>query len=648
MQVCLIAPAPNAAGSSGHSSRLLAELLSRRHEVTLVHSGWEGEPATPPSAGFREVYASLPEELQTTQFATEDHRCSAAAMATIRRLYGDRGPDYLEVCDFRAHGLVPLQARRAGDPLLAETTIAARVSPATELRNLHDGMLRQPGAQRLAELEREQLRLADRLLWPGGDCLDLYRRYYRDLELPPEVRIRPPFEPPPHAPAQATAASPDPAQRPLRLLFAGELRRSTGALDLVEACRLLPAEGWSLTLAGRDTHTGAMGQSVREAIEMMSGEDPRIEFEEEPAGGGLAERIAAADLLVVPSRLDVSAAAALAAMAAGVPVLATPVGDLVEVVEEGESGWLAADVGPAALGRALRRLEADRGELERLRGSEALQQRVRDLTDPERILDAYDELLEGARRSAPARPKEEPLVTGVIPYYRASEYVAEAVASLLGQTHPRVEVLIVNDGSFEAADAVLDELAADQRVRVVTQVNRGEAAARTFGARVAAGEYVVMLDADNMLEPRFVERAVDVLRRNPDLAYVTCWLRMIGADGQDTSAHDSYAPLGNRVLSDYRENWDGDTLAMLPRRVFTELGFEYHPEGSMHSDWQLYRWMRLRGVYGAVIPERLARYRVVEESLIRSYPQELQDRSWNESRERPLLQDIRWTAEAPR
>ena len=143
-----------------------------------------------------------------------------------------------------------------------------------------------------------------------------------------------------------------------------------------------------------------------------------------------------------------------------------------------------------------------------------------------------------------------------------------------------------------------------------------------------------------------VERGLAVLQRHPDVLYVTCWLRMVGPDGRDTAVHPGFAPLGNSVLSEDAENWDGDTLAMLPRRVFTELGFEFHPEGSMHSDWQLYRWMRRRGFYGAVIPERLARYRVLEESLIRAHSQELQDRSWRESGEQSILGDVRWTAEA--
>lgn len=645
MRACLIAPAPSAAGATAHSPRALAALLSQRHEVTLIHSGWgEERPELPPGAGFREVYADLPEELASLKFACEDHRHSAAAMETIRLLYGDRGPDYLEAPDFRAHGLVPLQARRGGDPLLAGTTIATRISPSTELVNLQNGKLHLYASQRLAEVEREQLRLSDRLLWSGGDCLDLYRRYYGDEALPPGVRIRPGVELPDAPPAPATPLP----EGPLRLLCVGDLRRSRGIVDLVEACWSLPPESWHLTLAGKDTTTAGMGQSVRETIEVFAGEDRRIEFAPAPDAAALGERLAAADLLVVPTWLEATAGVALAALVAGVPVLATPVGDLVEVVEDGVSGWHTEGTGPAALGAALRRLESDRGELARVRGSGAPVERARRLTDPAPILDAYDELLGSRAYPVPVRPVSAggPLVTGIVPYFRAHEYVREAAGSLLAQTYSEVEVLIVNDGSFAPEDAVLDELDDDPRVTVVTKLNGGEGTARTLGARIARGEYLVMLDADNLLEPEFVARSLAVLQAEPDLAYVTCWLRMVGPDNRDTDAHPNFAPLGNSVLSGFEENWDGDTLAMLPRRVFTELGFEYHPEGSMHSDWELYRWLRARSHFGAVIPERLARYRVLPDSLMRGYSDELQNLSWRESEERIDFHGVRWTAEA--
>jgi glycosyltransferase involved in cell wall biosynthesis len=645
MRICLIAPAPGEAGATAHSPRALAALLSQRHEVTLIRSGWgEERPELPSGTDFREVYAELPEELAPLKFACEDHRHSAAAMAAIRSLYGDRGPDYLEVPDFRAHGIVPLQARRGGDPLFAGTTIATRISSSTELANLQDGKLHLPGNQRLAEIEREQLRLSDRLLWSGGDCLGLYRRYYGDEVLPPGARIRPAVELP--------AASPNPAATlpggPLRLLCVGDLRRSRGVVDLVEACWSLPPESWHLTLAGEDTTTAGMGQSVRETIEIFAGEDRRIEFAPAPDAAELDEHLAAADLLVVPTWLEATAGVSLAALAAGVPALVTPVGDLVEAVEDGVRGWYTEGTGPVALGTALRRLESDRGELARVRDSGAPAERARRLTDPAPILDAYDELLGSRARPLPVRPVPAggPLVTGVVPYFRAHEYVREAVDSLLAQTYPEVEVLIVNDGSFAPEDAVLAELGDDPRVTVVTKPNGGEGTARTLGARVARGEYLVMLDSDNLLEPEFVERALAVLLAEPDLAYVTCWLRMVGPDNRDTDTHPNFAPLGNSVLSGYEENWDGDTLAMLPRRVFTELGFEYHPEGSMHSDWELYRWLRAGGRFGAVIPERLARYRILPDSLMRGYGDELKSRSWRESEERIDLHAVRWTAEA--
>ncbi len=644
MRVCLIAPAPNETGATAHSLRALATLLSQRHEVTLVHSGW-GEERPEPALGatFREVFAELPEELTSLKFACEDHRHSGAVMETIRSLYKDGGPDYIEAPDFRAHGLIPLQARRSGDPLLAETTIATRVSPSTELLNLQDGTLNLPGNQRLAEVEREQLRLSDRLLWSGGDCLDLYCRYYGAEALPPGARIRPAFELPPAAPLAAREPG-----GPLRLLFVGDLRRSRGVVDLVEACWSLPPESWHLILAGEDTPTAGLGQSIRETIEIFSGEDRRIEFAPKPDAAALREHLAAADLLVVPAWLEATAELALAGMAAGVPVLATPVGDLVEVVADGVSGWHAASTGSVALAAALRRLESDRGELARVRGSGAATERALRLTDPAPILDAYDELLGSRAYPVPIKPRAAggPLVTGIVPYYRADEYIREAVGSLLGQTYREVEVLVVNDGSFAPEDAVLAEFDSEPRVTVVTKLNGGEGTARTLGARIARGEYLVMLDSDNLLEPDFVARSLALLLAEPDLAYVTSWLRMIGPDNRDTDAHPGFAPLGNSVLGGNAENWDGDTLAMLPRRVFTELGFEYHPEGSMHSDWELYRWLRSRGRFGAVIPERLARYRILPNSIMRGYSDELQKWSWRESEERIDLHAVRWTAEA--
>ncbi len=565
-------------------------------------------------------------------------------MEAIRERYGSEGPDYLEVGDGAPLGFVPLQARAGGDPLLSRTLIGVRACPSSELRALHDGVLNQPDHWRRAELGRWQLGQADRLLWPGGDVLGLYRRYYAGLALPPDLQVGMPPPPP------LTSSSPRAARGgPLRILFLGELRRSRGPLDLLEACLSLSRDDWELTLIGADTQTATMGQSVREALEAMADGDPRVRVDAVLANAELAPALAAADILALPSRVDAWSEEGVVAMRAGLPLLATPVGGLVELVGDGLTGWLAADIGPRALARALERLLGDRGEVERVREGGAIVAGAERLADPEPIIAAYAALAAAASAlpAPPPVPATGPLVSGVVPFHGASEFVSEAVESLLAQTHRQLEVLIVNDGSFAAADAVLDELARDPRVTVVTQSNAGEAAARNLGATLARGEYVVMLDADNVVEPRFVERALAAFTARPDLAYVSCWLRMIDREGAEMPAEHGYAPLGNGVVEDDSENWDGDTLALLPRRLFTELGFQYGPGGSMHSDWELYRWLRREGQLGTIIPERLARYRVLSTSLLRAHGEGLREWGWGESRDRNRARRTRWIASPP-
>ena len=621
MKICIVSSQHSPHGGVGAALRRQAELLASRHEVTLIE---DPEPS---------------EEIVGISFASEDHRRSAAVLERIERLYGDEGPDLLEVCDHRAPGLAPLQARAAGHPSLRRTTVAVRLAGTAELIALHDGRSSLPGEERVADLEREQLRLADRLIWPGGDVLDLYRRHYGDLPLPAPVRIGHAFP----APAAAPEPAPRDRSQPLRILYAGSLQRLKGVLDLVEACLRLDADDWQLTLIGADTPTAPMGQSVRLTIEAMCGGDPRVRVEDALPPEELQRRWGEHDLLAVPSRFEVCADVALEAMRAGLPVLSTPVGGQTAIVEPGVNGWLCDGLGAEAIGRALRRLLEDRAEVERVRRSGGVFAGFQRCTDPAAILAAYEELIGGAAGSPPPTGvgDEEPLVTAVVPYYRAHPYVEAAVGSLLAQTHRNLGVLVVNDGSFEPEDAVLEGLDRDPRVRVVHQLNQGDATARNLGIGLATGEYLMMFDADNVLEPGFVSRALAMLRSDPELAYVTCWLRFIGPDGEELEGR-GYAPLGNRVLRGEEENWDGDTIALFPRRVLTALRPTFEPEVAMHADWLLYRRLRARGEYGAVIPERLARYRVHPGSLLRTHDERLHRRNWEEGRDRRRLEETRW------
>jgi glycogen synthase len=622
VKICIVSAEHSPYGGIGHALRRQVEVLSSRHEVVLIER-------PEPSEGLARI-----------SFASEDHLRSAAVLEEIEKAYeGTEGPDLLEVCDYRALGLVPLQARAAGHPLLRRTVVAIRLSSTAELVALHDGRLL-PRERRSGELEREQFRLADRLLWPGGDILDAYRRYYGEDLLPAGVKTGRPFpgSPPPQVPEFSPGG-------PLRILYAGRLQRIKGVMDLVDACLHLPEDDWQLTLIGADTDTAAMGQSVRLTIERMCEADPRVRIEDAVPHEELQRRFTEHHLLAVPSNFEFCGNVALEAMRAGTPVLATPVGAMVEFVGDG-GGWLADEVGALALGRVLARLLEEREEVERVRASGEVFEAFRRFTDPALALDAYESLREPslAAGAATTVPADEPSVTAVIPYHRAHRYVEEAVRSLLAQTHRNLDVIVVNDGSFEPEDAVLERLAEDPRVRVVAQLQRGDMMARRLGIRLAAGEYLMMFDADNAVEPEFVRRALAMFGDRPELAYVTCWLRHVGPDGSELGS--GYAPLGNRVFSEEEENWDGDTTALLPRRVFETLPQDFPEQQALQGDWLLYRYLRERGEYGAVIPERLVRYRVHPDSNLRSSDQRLHARSWEEGRDWRKLAAGRWTVQS--
>jgi glycosyltransferase involved in cell wall biosynthesis len=111
-----------------------------------------------------------------------------------------------------------------------------------------------------------------------------------------------------------------------------------------------------------------------------------------------------------------------------------------------------------------------------------------------------------------------PLITVVIPTYNYGHLVSAAVDSALAQTHPRVEVIVVDDGSTDDTASRLTVYG--DRIRVIRQANQGLSAARNAGIRAAAGEFVALLDSDDAFHPRKLERQAAAFAARPELALV--------------------------------------------------------------------------------------------------------------------------------
>ena len=107
-----------------------------------------------------------------------------------------------------------------------------------------------------------------------------------------------------------------------------------------------------------------------------------------------------------------------------------------------------------------------------------------------------------------------PEVSVIIPAYNSAAYISEALDSVLTQTFDRFEVIVINDGSPDTADLERELERYGQSVRYVTQENGGAGAARNAGLRIARGELVAFLDADDSYLPTFLAQQVALLRES--------------------------------------------------------------------------------------------------------------------------------------
>jgi glycosyltransferase involved in cell wall biosynthesis len=117
-----------------------------------------------------------------------------------------------------------------------------------------------------------------------------------------------------------------------------------------------------------------------------------------------------------------------------------------------------------------------------------------------------------------------PLVSAIIPTFNRATIVSEAVESVLQQTYPNTEVIVVDDGSTDDTPARLRQYG--NRIRVVTQNNAGPAAARNRGIAVSHGELIAFLDSDDIWLPTKLERQVALLKKAQSASCCLCNITM--------------------------------------------------------------------------------------------------------------------------
>ncbi len=150
---------------------------------------------------------------------------------------------------------------------------------------------------------------------------------------------------------------------------------------------------------------------------------------------------------------------------------------------------------------------------------------------------------------------DAPLFSVVIPAYKCADFIPITLQSVYAQTETNLEIVVVNDGSPDNTAAVLEQ-ETDPRLRVITQENGGECAARNRGVREARGKYVAFLDSDDAWLPDHLATARDFFEKHPDFVWFSTSPKRV----PDISAADFIA--GPEATEEYwAVNWfaEGDT-----------------------------------------------------------------------------------------
>jgi glycosyltransferase involved in cell wall biosynthesis len=213
-------------------------------------------------------------------------------------------------------------------------------------------------------------------------------------------------------------------------------------------------------------------------------------------------------------------------------------------------------------------------------------------------------------------PTPPPTVSAVIPVHNGQAYLAQAIDSVLSQSCPVVDCLVIDDGSTDATPDVVSRFG--EAVTYVRQARAGVSSARNHGARLARGALVAFLDHDDVWLPDKLALQTDTLQRG-DPTMVLCGVEMIDSAG---------APLGCKrlradsdlvtgmLLFDGTETVSCSSTGLMRRETLLAMG-GFDPALGMSADWDLLMRVLLEGKIDYV-DRPLVRYRVHDAGMSRS------------------------------
>jgi GT2 family glycosyltransferase len=210
-------------------------------------------------------------------------------------------------------------------------------------------------------------------------------------------------------------------------------------------------------------------------------------------------------------------------------------------------------------------------------------------------------------------PVVSPTFSVVVAAHQAEATIVEALDSVFAQTRPALEVVVCDDGCTDGTAALLDGYGS--RITVVRQENRGEASAKNAAVRAARGDFVVVLDADDVFLPRRLEALAWLAGQRPDLDVLTTDAT-VEVDGRPVrrAYHRGWTfPVHDQRTAILTRNFVFGLAAVRRDRWLAVCGFD--EAISRTADWDFWLRLILSGSGVGLVDAPLARYRLGTSTL---------------------------------
>ncbi len=340
----------------------------------------------------------------------------------------------------------------------------------------------------------------------------------------------------------------------------------------------------------------------------------------------LQTEIDQANIILVPSTVENLPYTVIEGMSKGKVVVASEQGGQRELITDGVNGFLFNINDVHTLEVKLQVACSLPGDKRLAIGTEA-KKTIAEKCDPQNYYFKKMELLNslvpaltatfpfvnGTQNPGDVQLETNELLSVIIPFYNMGHYIDDTIQSIYASDYKHVEVIIVNDGSTEKESLNKLEQLAKRGIKIIHQTNQGLAAARNYGAKEAAGQFLAFLDADDMISTAYYSRAVEILQCKSNVSFVGCWVQYFGESNNQWPAFNPEPPY---ILFHNMVNSSG---LVYKRESFLKAGLNDTRFIYGMEDYDSVLNLIEHGYRGVVIPEFHFYYRVRKNSMARGF-----------------------------